>query len=157
VWVGFSSEHESTDSTGASDVLDYFTFEYAIREGCRSVDFGPSRPLLNDGVFRYKRKWEAQAQLPRIPSGDIVLRPLKFTRAVKSVLQNNFWITREQGKLVGYLLVEGQTLSAEELQRIARNCGSGIDFIKLRSCFGFNSAIVKAAESVPGISLIGST
>lgn len=154
VWVGFCCDHGSTISTGASDVLDYFTLEYALREGCRSVDFGPSRPLLNDGVFRYKRKWEAQAQIPRIPSGDILLRPVKFNEAVKSVFKNNFWITREQDSLVGYLLVEGQSLSAEELQDIARNCGSGIDSIKLRSCVGFNSAIVKAAESVPGISLI---
>jgi hypothetical protein len=155
VWVGCSPTHGSTGSTGASDVLDYFTFGYALSQGCRRVDLGPTRPLLNDGVFRYKRKWGAQVHQPKLPSGDILLCPLTFTRAVRSVLENNFWITREQGKLAGHLLVEGQTITAAELHHIAETSfGSGMKLVKLRSCSGFNSAIIHAAAGIPGVSLI---
>lgn len=153
VWVGFSPAQGRSDGNGASDVLDYFTFEYALQQGCRSVDLGPSRPLLNDGLFCYQRNWGAQARLPKLAGGDILLRPIKCNRAVQSAMMHNHWITRERGKLAGQLLVEGQTMTPEELHTIAKHRGSGIECIKLQSCPGFSSAVMRAAEGMPGVSL----
>lgn len=35
------------------------SFEYARQIGCTQVDFGATRPSLNDSLLRYKRKWGA--------------------------------------------------------------------------------------------------
>jgi len=35
------------------------SFEYAKQLGCTQVDFGATRPSLNDSLLRYKRKWGA--------------------------------------------------------------------------------------------------
>lgn len=37
----------------------FHAFEYAKRVGCTGVDFGSTRPSLNDSLLRYKRKWGA--------------------------------------------------------------------------------------------------
>jgi hypothetical protein len=154
VWTGFSGAAREPGASGASDVLDLFTIEYARQQGCRFVDFGPSRPLLDDGVFRYKRKWGTRACLPGLPAGEIRLRPLRATAAVQSILANNFWITLEQGRLTGHLLVEGQTLSLAELRKIAGQAGQGVETIALKSLAGFSREISREAELLPAIRLL---
>jgi len=42
---------------GAIAALYLFSIEHAKTLGCKLVDFGGSRPSLNDGLLRYKRKW----------------------------------------------------------------------------------------------------
>lgn len=42
---------------GVSGAIYYYSIQEAIKRGCRAVDFGLTRPLLNDGVLRYKCKW----------------------------------------------------------------------------------------------------
>jgi len=42
---------------GRTDVLDYFTVLLSQLLRCDAVDFGLSRPHLDDGVLRYKAKW----------------------------------------------------------------------------------------------------
>ncbi len=42
---------------GVSGAFYYFTLKEAIQQGYYAVDFGLSRPLLNDGVLRFKAKW----------------------------------------------------------------------------------------------------
>lgn len=155
VWVGFATqEEEMAAAPGAADVLDFLTLSYAFDQKCRIVDFGPSRPLLDDGVFRYKRKWGTRLFSPRLPSGEIRLRPLKMTAAVRSILENNPWIVREQGLFYGHLLVDGQELSADRLEKIARQAGRGIEAVLLKSLSGFTPDIRKQAASIPEIRLV---
>ncbi|MGH7801710.1 MAG: hypothetical protein ACREOW_13975 [Thermodesulfobacteriota bacterium] len=42
---------------GAIAGLYLFSIEHAKTLGCKIVDFGGSRPSLNDGLLRYKKKW----------------------------------------------------------------------------------------------------
>lgn len=135
-------------------MLDYFTIEHAYELGCQVIDFGPSRPLLDDGVFRYKRKWGTRVQGAKFPAGNILLRPLRSSLALRSIMTNNFWITRDRGRFVGQLMVQGQSMGTETLKNIAKNCGLGINSLELKSLSGFDAAIHEAAEDMPGIRLI---
>ena len=154
VWVGFATTNVAKSGTGWSDVLDYFTIDYAFSKGYRTIDFGPSRPLLDDGVFRYKRKWGTSVHTSKLPTGDILFHSVKLNTPVRSVMENNFWITRDGGKLAGHLMVDGQAIGEREFQKIMRNCGAGIDVIKVKSFRSFDPAINQAAEGVEGIQLI---
>lgn len=151
VWGGFSATEVAA---AASDVLDYFTIDYAYDRGFRVVDFGPSRPLLDDGVFRYKRKWGTAVYGSKLPTSDILIRPLNASAAMDSVMAHNFWIIRYRGKLAGQLMVDGQSMNTEMLQDIAGNFVSGIETIRLLSNSGFNADVRQAAENLPGICLI---
>jgi hypothetical protein len=42
---------------GAHAAVYCFVFEQARQLGAHAIDFGGCRPLLSDGVLRYKRKW----------------------------------------------------------------------------------------------------
>jgi len=42
---------------GANSATDLYLVKYAKKLGFKLIDFGGSRPSLNDGVLRYKRKW----------------------------------------------------------------------------------------------------
>ncbi len=154
LWVGFSTSEAAQGGSGASDVLDYFTIEHAFDTGCRTVDFGPTRPLLDDGVFRYKRKWGTSVHTSKLPTGDIQFRLIRFSTAVTSVMENNFWITRQRGKLTGHLFVDGQTLDEQVLQEIASNRAVGIDAITVKSLCGFNPSITRAVEGWQGLCLV---
>ena len=44
---------------GAAEAMDFFSILSAFEKGCNIVDFLGSRPLLDNGAFRYKRKWGA--------------------------------------------------------------------------------------------------
>ena len=64
---------------GATAAVYIHVIEYAARLGLAAVDFGGSRPWLDDGVLRYKMKWRPRldprwvtpnAVLLRWPDGD---------------------------------------------------------------------------------------
>jgi hypothetical protein len=67
-WFGAS---ENPPPPGASDVLDVACIERAHAEGARTVILGHSRPVLSDGVVRYKSKFGAQAQPTRFPQAQL--------------------------------------------------------------------------------------
>ncbi len=58
---------------GASEVLDALIIERAAREGVKTVQFGNSRPSLEDGVVRYKRRFGAKVRAARFPQAMINL------------------------------------------------------------------------------------
>lgn len=60
LWSGSAQESDAQQIHGVTDALDYFSLLYASAKKCRWLDFGRSRPSLNDGVLRYKRKWGAE-------------------------------------------------------------------------------------------------
>lgn len=40
----------------------YFLIEIAKESGCKRVDFGTARPFLDDGLYKYKNKWQMDIQ-----------------------------------------------------------------------------------------------
>jgi hypothetical protein len=58
--MGTRNGEDAILKMGAMAALYVFGIEYARKTGCRFVDFGGCRPLLQDGVLRYKSKWGAR-------------------------------------------------------------------------------------------------
>jgi hypothetical protein len=51
--------HKECQVKGVSVALHWYTIEWAQQNQLSWVDFGMTRPRLNDGVFEYKRQWGA--------------------------------------------------------------------------------------------------
>ena len=81
---------------GASEAMDYFSILTAFEKGCRVVDFLGSRPLLEDGAFRYKRKWGTYIDSFYRPMDDIYFKTACMNTGVKSYLAYNPFIIKHQ-------------------------------------------------------------
>jgi hypothetical protein len=89
---------------GRSDILDYYCLLLAQLAGCRTLDFGLSRPHLEDGTLRYKSKWGTRI----VPAGGLKARiridPLRFTAATRAFLRRSYFLQRDaQGFVVRIL------------------------------------------------------
>jgi hypothetical protein len=121
VWVGVPDDLDPDLANGAFSALYYFTILYGYEKGCREIDFLGSRPLLNDGLFRYKRKWGMRVQDSPVPRGDILLRPRRLDGPVANLFSNNSFITRDGSGICGKILYNIQKLSLPHLQDLLEN------------------------------------
>ncbi|MCL5270537.1 MAG: GNAT family N-acetyltransferase [bacterium] len=82
----------------------YYSIVEAARRGCRRIDFGRSRPFLDDGILFFKKKWGARIE----PNSD-VMRPLRLFVCndgprTRCWLEANPFITQRGGALEGVLV-----------------------------------------------------
>ena len=102
---------------GAIGALLSFTFEHLERNGHRVADFGLTRPFLDDGGLRYKKKWGLT--IVGTSSDCFVLEILSPTPGACAFLRSHPFIFCDRGALSGAIFVDsGWTSSPEELQRI---------------------------------------
>jgi hypothetical protein len=94
---------------GASEAMDYFSILTAFEKGCRVVDFLGSRPLLDDGAFRYKRKWGTYIDNFYRPMDDIYFKTVCLNTGVKSYLANNPFIIKTSKGFRGRVLLNTPT------------------------------------------------
>ncbi len=156
VWVGVPACIRGDIFKGVFSAMYYFTIMYGYESGCHEIDFLGTRPLLNNGLFRYKRKWGTYVQRSANPWGEIFLKPMKFNNAVKSFFTHNHFIEREGSDLVGKLLVDNQKVSKGDLEKIIKSYFSdGIKCLKVFSCLGFYEGTgTWAQKNFPMIKLI---
>jgi hypothetical protein len=138
VWVGVPADLEDDLYMGAFSAMYYFTIQYGYERGCREIDFLGSRPLLNDGLFRYKRKWGTHVEDSPVPRGDILLRPLQFSDPIQSIFQRNSFIVRDGRSLVAKVLLSDGRTRAKELEDLFEQLYTqGLDSLKVFSLGGF--------------------
>jgi len=130
VWTGIKTDLDDKGHAGASDVLDYFSLRYAHQSGCDYLDLGPSRPRLNDGLLRYKKKWGGVLYTGKVPQGLFIVVPHNFTVAVQGMLAAAKFIMLERGRLVGKVLIpEDSDLDAIK-KRFSKDWSNGLDFLR---------------------------
>ena len=152
VWVGVPDDLEGDLYRGAFSALYYFSILYAYEQGCHEVDFLGSRPLLDDGLFRYKRKWGTRVEDSPVPRGDILIRPLRFDTSVRSTFRRLRFIVRDGSGLAGRILLDDGPVSREELERIlTRDQTEGLERLQVFSLHGFEEEALRwfAAEAPP--------
>ena len=148
VWVGVPDHIVGEMSKGAFSALYYFTILHGFNTGCHEIDFLGTRPLLNDGLFQYKRKWGTIVQRSPIPRGDILLKPARLTSAVESFLSHNNFIVREGKNLVGKIFHSEGILDRDILAGIVSRCATdGLNALKIFCLMGYRSGTVEWARS----------
>jgi hypothetical protein len=138
VWVGVPEDLDNDLYTGVFSAMYYFTILYGYTRGCHLIDFLGSRPLLNDGLFRYKRKWGTYVEDSPVPRGDILLKPLQFTEPVRGFFRTNHFVVRDGNALAGKILLDAGPATAENLQSIHEDLYTeGLAELKVYSMAGF--------------------
>jgi hypothetical protein len=156
VWAGVPENIDSEICKGAFSAIYYFTIIYGFNKGCNEIDFLASRPLLNDGVFRYKRKWGTEVKNSQIPRGDILLKPLCFGQPVVSFLTHNHFVVRDGINLIGKILSDRKPLGEKDIEHIHEYYSTeGLDHIKVFSMAGFDEkAKIRAEDTSLKIKLV---
>jgi hypothetical protein len=101
---------------GAVTAADMFSIEYAHEQGYEEIDFISSRPFMDDGAFRYKRKWGTRVTRDNYPINDIKIRVTRTTVATTSALANNPVIVSRNDALFGQVVLADDSIGAQEIR-----------------------------------------
>lgn len=108
---------------GVGGFLYYFSILWAKQQGYKEVDFGGSRAFMDDGVFRYKKKWGATVYENNWLPSTFGLKLFKFTNGVRDFLSiNPFIFANANGEdLRGLVLVsQKDPLTQEQMERLSQ-------------------------------------
>ena len=96
-----------------------YLIRWAWQQGFAVLDLGFTRPLLNDGVVRYKRKWGARIAFDPLQTWGWWITTPHGADGLRSLFARTPWIWRgERGRLYGLLL--DPELPSKGLERLPR-------------------------------------
>jgi Acetyltransferase (GNAT) domain len=122
LWMGLPTRHLRSPPEACISALYYFGIRYAFDHGFKRVDFTGNRALLNDGAFRFKRKWGANVEDSFSPSS-ILVKPREGSRKAAVFCQNVPVLVRgTNGLEARFLFADGDATPAA-VARIARDYG----------------------------------
>jgi len=152
-YVGVKDGKTDYVKHGALGATYYFTILWAQEKGFKRVDFGHCRPFLNDGVFRYKKKWgmEIEGERSRCVKNIFGLKVCNVSQGVLDFLVNNPFIFIDQGKLKSLILTRQENpLSLEEVESLEKNHFiPELDALIIISPKGFTKEAEDYATSLP--------
>jgi hypothetical protein len=106
----------------ASSALYHFGFQHLESKEHKGAWLGWSRPWLNDGVLRFKRKWGQRISDSYSWGSEFALRILTPTAATTAFLCSNPFIFRRDGLLYGAVFVPADMpLTPENIRRIDKD------------------------------------
>lgn len=111
--MGVLDSNEEIIKKRVISALYYFHILDAKENNIDSVDFGETRPFLNDGGFQFKRKWGMKAVPTKFESSVIGFKICKFNSAIEEFLKNNPMILEIDGKLVGVVFSQKNSSSTD--------------------------------------------
>lgn len=100
LYSGISDKKNSLLKKGVSAASYYFFIQWAKENGIKTLDFGTSKSFLNDGLFKYKKKWGTT--ISKNESYHYSIFPFKVCKNSKSImsyLEHNPFICLEKNKL----------------------------------------------------------
>lgn len=124
---------------GAGAALYYFSMMWARQHGYTSMYFGGSRSFLNDGAFRYKRKWNMRVIHKPDNYYCFKLRIFNFSQPVRQFLYDNPFIFRNGRALNGLIFLnQNHPVTAIEIRRsYKRHYTDGLSKLYIISWSGF--------------------
>ena len=84
---------------GVVAALYYYVSEYLREKGIKKINYGLSRPFLNDGVFRYKQKWGQK--LAGVVGPYVCLQVKAVSPVINNFLVKNPFIHVHKGAFIG--------------------------------------------------------
>jgi hypothetical protein len=131
---------------GAFTAMYYFSVKTAFEKGCRIVDFMGSRPLLKDGVFRYKRKWGTGIEECPFPANDFYFKICNFNHGVRNFFFNNPMIIKDKDKYVVKVLLTETATPADFKHCLKNYITKGLSRIEIFCAKGISKEAVEYAS-----------
>jgi len=150
VAIGTARGEDRFVREGANIATDLFVLEHAKRLGCTLIDFGGSRPFLNDGVLRYKRKWGVTLVDKQDARYDLLVHWNRLTRPVLAFHSNVPLIFRDEDGLSALCLIERDSPIAQaEVSKIHRSVWiPGLRRLYLAATSGWQNPKERPAQTV---------
>jgi hypothetical protein len=104
LWLGLPEALDSGLADAALSAIYLFSLQQAYTEGCQEMDFSLTRPLLNNGIYHYKRKWGARL-VDDWPNAEFQWKIRHFDKPVTAFFAAHPMIVRDKGELTGKILV----------------------------------------------------
>lgn len=135
---------------GANSATDLYILKYAKKLGFRLIDCGGSRPSLNDGVLRYKRKWGISLYEKPDNWYNYLLYWNSLDEPVTSFFSQNPLIFREHGRLSAVILVNAdEPLTQTDAERIHHSMWlPGLGRLYIVASYGWRTAEGLPAKTV---------
>lgn len=118
--LGVRNADSAYINEGAIGAVFYYSVQHLRGQGHRSLNFGLSRPFMNDGVLRYKKKWGL-----KIVSADksgFMIKTLPRSGGIKGFLMNNPFVFQDEGNFKGAIFVNNeQSLTEKDFKRIYKD------------------------------------
>ncbi len=125
----------------------------AHEKGCTDLDLGLARPLLNDGVARYKRKWGAYTLADFNQNWGFWINVGRDAAKASSFLAKNPWIWLDNGNRLRGLLVRNdatEPLNRVQIRKICKKYwASGLDSLIVCAELGFKEDVSLTQNPMP--------
>jgi len=99
-YLGIKKEKTKLLKKGLTAASYYFFIKWAKGNGIKILDFGTSKAFLNDGLFRYKKKWGTK--IDKTESYYYSVFPFKIykqSKGIKSFVKNNPFVYLKKNQL----------------------------------------------------------
>jgi hypothetical protein len=153
--MGFKRDISRRQQTAAATANYYDALHFGWEMNCEAVDFGLTRPLLNDGVARYKRKWGSTVTMDSSQNWGLWIHVSRNTaQAVRFLTQHPWiWIDRDR-KLRGLLVIDNQdrALSKPEVTKACKRLWApGLHSVIVYATRGFTTEVDLSHGPIPAI------
>lgn len=149
-------DREGEFSPGLTAALYHFAIEWAQEQACREIDFGHCRPILNDGLVRYKRKWEMRVHDdPLRVDRVLAVKVRRFTPAVLRFLVENPMFVLEPEGLTGWVFDDSrEPVARDRLRELLHGVLTvGLERFCVASPAGLAPDAAEAVSSELGVSV----
>lgn len=132
IWVGATRQQDAELEKGCFSALYYHSIRHAHERGYRLMKIGNTRPHLNDGIYRYKRKWGASVVAGRYGSTVWLQRFDYRSEAARRWLEASPFLTQhEDGLQANVFSFDGASDAQRLLARAEEIASPGISAIEL--------------------------
>jgi hypothetical protein len=127
LWMGLPPQYIDSPPEAAISALYFFGIRYAFDHDYKVVDFTGNRAFLDDGAFRFKRKWGARVEDSFSP-GSILIKPTRSSRSAARFCQRFPVLARRGDCLEARFLFADKSASEADLARLRKDYDcEGID------------------------------
>jgi hypothetical protein len=119
LWMGIPPSYLDAPPEGAISALYFFGIQYAFERGCSAVDFTGTRAFLEDGAFRFKRKWGGIIEDTFSPSS-ILIAPARLSNQAVRLFENLPILVRGSEGLEAVVVSQDETLEGVTLSRLRK-------------------------------------
>jgi hypothetical protein len=155
-WFGVSQSIDGEISKIVFNAIYYYSVMYGFEKKCREVDFRYAKPLLTDGVYKYKKMWGAHVFPAPWFVGNMLVKPTNLDSPVSSVFANNYFVTSQGDALIAKISCGEEEISIRLVENIMKNCyAKGIDAIRVYSLKKVDRDVAAwARENAPPVQLV---
>lgn len=118
--IGVKDGDRQLVKLGVMGAIYYFGLLHLQNKGYSAVSVGGSRPWLNDGVIRFKKKWGMRLEKPW-PSGLLLVAP-QSSDGTAAFLRNNPFLSITGNQLRGVVFIDSyQDIGSDGIRKVHRD------------------------------------